>query len=271
MALAGAPRQTGPFWPISFPAATLGVCSTAAPDSDWLAQCAIRDEAGCRWPFRDGEQQNAHTSICHGAAGVGYFLLLLHQATGRSGYAELGRAAAATLVREARADRGGVNWLPLAGATTDLDRSWKPVPVRARLKRCQWCTGAPGIGLFFAKAHEVLGAATCLQTARAAGEATYTYGDGRKNPTYCHGLAGNTELLIELYRITGEPIWLNRAHEFADRMLGYRRTGPEGDVWPGDDPAAPDSEAADFLCGAAGVGHVFLRLLDPVSVRPALL
>jgi lantibiotic modifying enzyme len=236
--------------------------------ADWLAQCAIRDDAGCRWPFREGEQQNAHTSICHGAAGVGYFLLLLRQATGRSGYAELGRAVAATLIHEARPDRGGINWLPLVGATTDLDRSWKPVPVGTRLRRCQWCTGAPGIGLFLTKTFEVLGDEAALNTAEAAGAATYAYGDGRANPTYCHGLAGNAELFIELHRVTGSGLWLERARDFARRMLAYRTPTPAGESWPSD---TPPRSAPDLMCGAAGTGQVFLRLLNPHGVPMALL
>jgi Lanthionine synthetase C-like protein len=235
--------------------------------ADWLAARAIRDEGGCRWPFREGEPQNAHTSICHGAAGVGYFLLLLYQATGHRGYAELGRAAAATLVRAARPDRGGVNWLPVLGTATDLDREWKPVPARARLRRCQWCTGAPGIGLFLAKAFEVLGDGAALAAAEAAGEATWAYGDGRANPTYCHGLAGNAELFLELHRVTGRGPWLERARDFARRMRAYRMVTPEGEAWPSD---APPQQAPDLLCGAAGVGHVFLRLLHPRDLPTAL-
>jgi hypothetical protein len=236
--------------------------------ADWLAQRAVRGEGGCRWPFREGEPQNAHTSISHGAAGVGYFLLLLHQATGHRGYAELGRAAAAALVHEARPDRGGVNWLPLVGATTDLDHAWRPVPVGTRLRRCQWCTGAPGIGLFLAKAFEVLGDEAYLATAEAAGEATYAFGDGRANPTYCHGLAGSADLLIELHRVTGRGRWLERARDFGRRMLAYRTPTPEGETWPSD---APPQSAPDLLCGAAGVGQVFLRLLNPQHVPLALL
>jgi lantibiotic modifying enzyme len=236
--------------------------------ADWLAQRARRDERGCRWPFREGEPQNAHTSLCHGAAGVGYFLLRLYQATGHEGYAELGRATAATLVREARPDRGGVNWLPLVGAATDLDGAWRLVPVGARLRRCQWCTGAPGIGLFLATAAEVLGDGACRAAAEAAGEATWAYGDGRANPTYCHGLAGNAELLLELHRVTGRGRWLERARAFGRRMRAYGTPTPAGETWPSD---APPLAAPDLLCGAAGVGHVFLRLLHPQDVPMALL
>ena len=142
------------------------------------------------------------------------------------------------------------------------------MPVGTQITRCQWCHGAPGIGLFFAKAYEALRDAAYVATAEDASEATYRYGDGRANPTYCHGLVGSAELLVELFRVTGEPRWLERAHDFAQRMLAYRMVGPEGDRWPCD---APPWTAPDFLCGAAGTGHVFLRLLDPGRIPMALL
>jgi hypothetical protein len=90
----------------------------------------------------------------------------------------------------------------------------------------------------------------------------------RRNPVQCHGLAGNAELFLELYRATGKPLWLDRAHDFAQRMFAYRSATPEGDVWQADDPgyASPD-----FMFGAAGTGHFFLRLWRPNQVTRPLL
>ena len=99
-----------------------------------------------------------------------------------------------------------------------------------------------------------------LATAKAAGETTYAYGDVRSNPSQCHGLAGCAELFLALYRLTGEPVWLGRAHDFAVQALGYRMSTPYGDVWRADDPGC---YSPDFFCGAAGVGHFFLRLGAP--------
>ncbi|MBI3974665.1 MAG: hypothetical protein HY332_25600 [Chloroflexi bacterium] len=137
-----------------------------------------------------------------------------------------------------------------------------------RTGECQWCHGSPGVGLFFVKAYEVLGDAQYIETAKAAGETMYAHGDVRANPSQCHGLAGNAEVLVELYRLTRDALWLERAHDFAARTLIYRKSTPEGDVWQGDDPL---STSPDFLCGAAGVGHFFLRLLDPDGMRMPLL
>jgi hypothetical protein len=39
----------------------------------------------------------------------------------------------------------------------------------------------------------------------------------------------------------------------------------EGDVWPAD---APGLSSPDLMCGAAGVGHCFLRVLAPEPAGP---
>ena len=220
----------------------------------WLEAHAVRDAAGCHWPMRvDAPEGWALWGFAHGAAGIGHALLVLAAATGQARWADLAREVAQTLRRAARPDRGGLNWPAAVGATD--------------LPRCQWCHGAPGVGLFYAKAHEVLGAAADLQTAEAAGETTYAYGDVRRNPSQCHGLAGNAELFLDLYRLTRAPRWLDRAHDFARRALAYRVPGPDGDAWQAD---APGATSPDYLCGAAGVGHFFLRLAAPEAVRMPL-
>ena len=227
----------------------------------WLDAVATRDAAGCSWPWRlatggDGAGR-VLLGFAHGLSGIGHFFLRLHAATGTPRWAAVAREVATTLDRAAVADRGGLNWGHL------LDS-----PPGRRPGECQWCHGSPGVGLFYATAHAVLGDAGHLDTARAAGETTFAYGDVRRNPSQCHGLAGNGELFVELYRLTGEARWLRRAGDFAARALAYRRETAAGDVWQGDDPR---SVSPDFLCGAAGVGHYFLRLLDPAGVGMPLL
>jgi hypothetical protein len=45
-------------------------------------------------------------------------------------------------------------------------------------------------------------------------------------------------------------------------------TTPAGDAWPID---VPERYSPDFMCGAAGVGHFFLRLVAPEPARMPLL
>jgi class IV lanthipeptide synthase len=223
----------------------------AARNAEWLEAQAIRDESGCQWVFNVGDKPSWRSlGFGHGVAGIGYFLLLAYEATGDRRHEETVLQAIRTLAGNALPDRGGLNWPVLPG--------------EKELKRCQWCHGAPGVGLFFVKAAEALKDPAHLETAKAAGEATFAYGDVRKNPSQCHGLAGNAELFLELYQATRDRLWLERAHEFAKAALAYRTRGPEGDSWQSD---VRGMDSPDFMCGAAGVGHFFLRLGAPGRLR----
>jgi len=56
---------------------------------------------------------------------------------------------------------------------------------------------------------------------------------------------------------------LQRAQEFADLAMTYRVALPEGDAWPTDEPGL---YSADFIYGASGLGHYFLRVIEPSAV-----
>lgn len=223
----------------------------ALRNGEWLRDRAVRDRSGCYWPMVVSDAKPWYAlGFAHGLAGIAYFLLLLHQVQPEGAWADLAREGLQTLSRQAVPNQGGLNWPP----TLNDEKA----------EACQWCHGAPGVGLAFAKAYEVLGETSFLETAEAAGKTTFAYADVRHNPSQCHGLAGNAELFIELYRLTQRPVWLERAYDFAQRAFTYRRTGPAGDVWQADEPGY---DSPDFMCGAAGTGHFFLRLWKPDQLR----
>jgi lantibiotic modifying enzyme len=229
----------------------------AVASGEWLARVAVRDRAGCRWPGTVGGPRPPGLGFGIGTAGTGSFLLELFRATGAARWAALAREVAAALTGQAQRDGAGLSWPAVFGG----GRHEPPEAPAAR--RWQWCTGAPGIGLFYARAAEVLGAGALSETAEAAGESTWARGDVWRDPSQCHGLAGTAELFLELHRLTGKPVWRERAGAFARRALASRTTTAEGDVWPAD---APGLSSPDLMCGAAGVGHFFLRVLAPERV-----
>ncbi|MDA0746041.1 MAG: hypothetical protein O2954_05940, partial [bacterium] len=225
----------------------------------WLRDTITRNNLGAHWPARIPAPSDAHPpriygGFFHGSPGNAHFLLLLHEATGDPAWGELAREVAHTFISH--------------GAQTEYGLNWPRLLETDELHRVQWCHGAPGVGLFYARAAEQLKDPAFLQTAEAAGETTYRAGDIRNNPGLCHGLAGNAELFLELYKITKNSLWLNRAYDFAQRALAYRTTTKNGDLWPADEPGL---YSPDFLCGAAGTGYFFLQLLAPDQVRLPLL
>lgn len=227
----------------------------ALQHGDWLIQHAIHNEHGCLWPWRLQEKSTLF-GFAHGNSGIAHFLLLLYQATHEPKWKTIVQDVIDTLNKNAIPDQGGFHWPRI------------PDPDPNEILRCQWCNGSPGIGLFFTQASEILQDKTCLETAIKAGETTYAYGDIRQNPTQCHGLTGNAELFIELYRLTNEQRWLDRAYDFAKQSFKYRTISSEGDLWQADDEGY---YSQDFCYGAAGVGHFFLRLINPLVLKTPLL
>lgn len=236
--------------------------SGAVRNGEWLSSVATRDEMGCYWPIYvskidDPPPSGKFLGFCHGIAGIGYFLVLLYQATKDSHWVELIHEIDETLSKRAIPDLGGLSWPRFIGDPKAKEKAeW------------QWCHGSAGIGLFYTKAYEVMSEEYYLKTAKAAGETTFAYGDFRNSPIQCHGLSGNAELFIELYRLTQDNLWLERARDFATRIFSYRITSPEGYIWQIDGPGL---YSPDFLCGAAGIGHFYLRLGASDQLRMPLL
>lgn len=220
----------------------------------WLNSVVKRDNMGCYWPMNiEREPHPPMPGFAHGISGHAYFFLALFEATGDQRWANLVCDVAETLNRLAIQNHVGLNWPYVAGHTENIP--------------CQWCNGAPGVGVFWVKAFEVLNDKAYLEKAIACGETTFNYGDVRNNPSQCHGLSGNAELFIELFRATKNQIWLDRAFVFAKQAMAYCETTPEGIRWQADDPGF---YSPDFMCGASGVGHFFLRLLQPNTLMMPL-
>jgi hypothetical protein len=94
-------------------------------------------------------------------------------------------------------DGDTVNWPPTAGGTPT---------------RVQWCHGAPGIVA-------TIGDLMPVDLLLAAAECTWRHGPHEKGPGLCHGTAGNGYALLKTYAVTGDELWLERAHTFAEHAL----------------------------------------------------
>jgi hypothetical protein len=97
----------------------------------------------------------------------------------------------------------------------------------ARMKRevapslCQHCHGAPGMATTFADAPFATPAFDALL--HEAGRFTWAAGPLSKGSNLCHGTGGNGYAFLKLYRRTNDPIWLDRARQFAmTSIIQYR-------------------------------------------------
>jgi hypothetical protein len=94
-------------------------------------------------------------------------------------------------------DDDTVNWPPVTGVEPS---------------RTQWCHGAPGIVA-------TLGDLMPEDLLLAGAECTWRYGPHPKGPGLCHGTAGNGYALLKTFAVTGDELWLERAHTFAEHAL----------------------------------------------------
>lgn len=89
--------------------------------------------------------------------------------------------------------------------------NWPPT-VGHELNRIQWCHGAPGIV-------STLGDLLPEDLLLGGAETTWRNGPLEKGPGLCHGTAGNGYALLRTYELTGDELWLERAHSFAEQAL----------------------------------------------------
>jgi lantibiotic modifying enzyme len=224
--------------------------------AEWISSHLVRDRMGTHCLTVQGRESKdmPYTGLLHGISGMAHFFALLAKASGEEKWRSVAIELLETLITHAIPIHGGLNWSPKLGETT--------------LSRCQHSHGAAGIGLVFAHASVLLNDSRWLEIARQAGEATYAYGDFRHNPTLCTGLAGSGELLIELFRLTRDTIWWQRARDFAQQASAYKQVIDGLDYWPTDTAGL---YSADYSYGASGTGLFFIRTLRPLEFEMPLI
>jgi len=113
-----------------------------------------------------------------------------------------------TLAANAWRSEVGTNW----GA-----RSKRSAPPRM----CQHCHGAPGMVTTFADAPFATPEFDALLL--DAGRFSWAAGPLTKGSNLCHGTGGNGYAFLKLYRRTNDPVWLDRARQFAmTAIVQYR-------------------------------------------------
>jgi hypothetical protein len=160
----------------------------------------------------------------HGMAGNVFSIL-------RGGRNDTAKALAAEALHATAIERDGlVNW-PQYALT----------PRRGRTEvLVQWCHGAPGM----ITSLSALDDDESGRLLRAGGELTWKAGPLAKGAGLCHGTAGNGFAFLELFRRTGDELWLDRARRFAMHAIeqSERLAADHGrlrySLWSGDSGVA---------------------------------
>lgn len=223
----------------------------AIQHGDQLIACAQPDSTGLSWPWPRAEPGGRHlTGFSHGAAGIGWALLELGEATGESRFAEA--AAASFRYEQGLFDPRQGNW---------PDHRYAP-PKFMRV----WCHGAGGIGFSRLRAWQVLGGPAYraeAETALAAVEPGVA-APNLSDFSLCHGVAGNADLLLYAQDVLGRPApaaaqaaTVGAAHFEAQRV-----------PWAG---GLAGRDTPGLMLGTAGIGNFYLRLAQPgLHVTPLM-
>lgn len=201
--------------------------------------------------------------FAHGGSGMLSALASLHLATGEVRWAQA--LTEALRYERSRFDTQMGNWPDYR----DADGKPSPHPAFGT----SWCHGAGGIGrsrlwLLAAGARDPLLEQELEAALRVlAGALSRPVGMEPPDYSYCHGLAGMADLLLDA------GLWSGRADLTAlAAAVGYRgieRHAAPRIPWPCAVRGA--GEVPGLMTGLAGIGHFYLRLHDPMTSGSLLL
>jgi type 2 lantibiotic biosynthesis protein LanM len=206
---------------------------------------------GIAWPHRESGTTPL-SGFSHGAAGIGWALGRLADATGQERFQTAARAAFRFETGRFVPERG--NWLDPDDPNRDEARA------RSSPTALAWCYGAPGIGL---SRLAWCGDPELRADLLTAVTTTRHHGFGR-NHCLCHGDLGNLEFLHQAARALGCDELTREVDEQCRRLLasldthGFLCGVPTGVETPG------------LMNGLAGIGYGLLRLAAPDRVPSVL-
>jgi lantibiotic modifying enzyme len=171
---------------------------------------------------------------------VGYVLLAMAQATGRSDCLELAYRAGETLLTNTIVKDGVAQWGGGPG-----DDPTAPY----------WCHGSAGIGTFLIRLHRATGDDRFAKLADMSAQAVME-NSWRGVLGQCHGLAGNGDFLLDMAETADGGRYEAMAHQLA-RLIFASRAYREGQVVFPDERGHPSPAWGD---GVSGILAFLLRL-----------
>lgn len=215
------------------------------------------------WSWKMDYNPAPLSGYSHGAAGIAVALLDLYATTGLQRFLT---GAEMALVFE-------------RSLFSEKQRNWRRQPADAKEKypgsggfQMSWCYGAPGIGLARLRCLELLG--DDLELERELDVALSSTSDVLVSPpahvsnySLCHGLAGNSELLLEAaLKLERNDLW---AQVEQVGLTGVESYDKQGGHWPCG--VGGIGEHPGLMVGLAGIGYFYLRLFRPKEVPSILL
>jgi len=223
-----------------------------------LLDRGVRGDPGFEW--KEEDEQDDGTVVARepslalyvGAAGIGWVMLALHDATQEPQWYEAARGAGDRIVAAAKRDAGGWSW----GEDTDI------------------ISGPAGFGLFLLELHRVTGERTYLEAAAHAADGLIAVGvadgDGVKWKSAAslerfytgasHGTAGIADFLLRVHLATKEDRYRAAAEAGARWLLRVAVAEGDGIKWFHYQPEGAQRFQTGWCHGPAGTGRLFLDL-----------
>ena len=236
----------------------------AVRHGDHLLNTARQQEHGWSWNTLNMSGERHLTGFSHGTAGIAWALLELSQCTGQERFRHAAKQGFYYEQKLFSAEHE--NW-------PDFRSDYESTAPEARTPSytTAWCHGAPGIGLSRLRAYEISGEESYKSEAEAALRTTMKMLNqsayaGQGNYSLCHGLAGNTELMIYASQVLGNADYKTIADQVGRQ--GIEQYQKSYSPWPCG--VNGGGETPNLMLGLAGIGYFYLRLYDPVK-NPSIL
>ncbi|MCC6455719.1 MAG: lanthionine synthetase C family protein [Caldilineaceae bacterium] len=213
----------------------------AVQAGEYLLQSAQHEGETCYW--RCNQDGMVHYGFGYGASGIALFLMYLHLLTGRADFYSY--AIQGLEFDLANRVESKVGW------------QWKRFQEDTLLYP-YWIHGSAGIGSTLIRFSHLLGIARYETLARQIAEDTFI--KYAFIPSLFEGLAGIGEFMLDMFYLTRDETYRDRAFDIADTVLWFRIDRPEGVAYPG---RWLTRISNDYATGAAGIGLFFTRLLRP--------
>ena len=204
-------------------------------------------EVGSRTWIGLGLGNSPLNGMSHGAAGYAYALSSLHQVTQREDFADAARECLA--YEQSQYDESEHNWPDFRRDTDD-----KPL----RMMVCQWCHGAPGIGLARIGQVKAGTSLNLLKTEIENASICTVRNWPNKMDTLCCGTLGGIEFLREAGDILNDEQIQKLASKRLKEIIATRYENGKYAIGVGG-----NQFNLGFFRGLSGVGYALLRGLNP--------
>jgi lantibiotic modifying enzyme len=211
----------------------------AGEAGDYLIKTAQTDSDGSFWI--DGQNEDVPLGFAFGGSGIALFLLYLWHATGDPRYLRPACEAIDFDIAHAQVKGESLVW----GSS-----------VKSLGNRPYWLRGGAGVTTALVRFAQLLGESRYLDVARKAIRPCGSFFSAA--PHLFEGLASMGESLLDMFVVTGEEIYLQKARQKAIQTLLFKIERPEGIAFPG---RYLFKISHDYGVGGAGIGLFLVRLL----------